>query len=213
MADAQPEAAAGSLRAASQLLRETAKWLVGGVTATAAGVFAGSSLTNLGSLSLPADVLRLLAALLGVLFGLACIGQLAWRAIDVLVVETISLDELVDSPDSDRAKLVTRLEAVFKDALPGQTTTLADLRDKIRNENKKEAAQQDTGFLDSAGAFLPMLMAEASFRHVADRFDRLRRILRLRVAGAVIGFGVFAWAANPPARPAPAPEPPAAIPY
>lgn len=199
------DAISESLAAASTSLRETAKWLVGGVAVTAAGVFAGSSLTNLGSLTLPDDWPRIAVAVIGAVAGFASIGDLAWRALEVLTIRSQSFRQLADAEEPSLKLVVAALEERYASSFLAETGTLAGLKARIERENEKESGSRDAAFLTSAESFLPILMAEASFQRVHDQFDRLKRVLPVRLLGAVIGFGLFAWAANPPAPPSPTP--------
>jgi hypothetical protein len=190
-----------SLAAASSSLRDTAKWLIGGVIGTAAAVFAGSSLTNIGQLSLPDDWARILVVIAGATLGFACIGDLAWRALAVLTIRTMSFAELASARDAQLSELAAAVEGRYAGALPGNLATLAALKDRIEAENAKSADQQDSTFMDRAASFVPAVMAQASFQNVFDKFDRMKRVLLVRALGAIIGFGAFAWGVNPPAPP------------
>ncbi len=93
-----PVTAALTMRAAaSASLRETAKWLVGGVTATAVGIFAGSSLTNLGSLDFTEDAQRLSIVILGLILGFSGLAAILAAAIRVLTVEGFSFRALAEA--------------------------------------------------------------------------------------------------------------------
>ncbi|MBC9031719.1 hypothetical protein IAG41_04880 [Sphingomonas sp. JC676] len=195
--------------AASANLRETAKWLVGGVVATSAGVFAGSSLTRLGSLDSPEDVPRLLITLTGALVGFAALGLIMEYAIAVLRVDRLSLRQLAEAGDKegDLVATRTRIEDLFRGRLVGKTTSLAEMTARIDAavETHEDAASK--ALLADAKTRLPQIMGMAQFVHVRRRFDALVSRLRWTSVLAILGFGVFAWGANPPERP-PAARPP-----
>ena len=50
-------------------------------------------------------------------------------------------------------------------------------------------------------AYLPRLYASAPFCVVRIRFNALLKRMMICVPLAILGFGVFAWAANPPDKP------------
>jgi len=79
-------------RAAIAILRDTAKWIVGGVAVAAGGVIAGSALTSLGSLGLEP---RLLVAFCAAVLGFAALASLLWIAIDVLAPRTYEIHALL----------------------------------------------------------------------------------------------------------------------
>lgn len=201
----QGDPLAPDLAAASAALRDTAKWIVGGVVGTSAAVFAGSSLTNLGSLTLPADTNRILVVVAGALIGFLAIGGLARRALSVLTIRGLSFGQLVAARTPDMRQVVQDIDTRYASEFPGGVRTLRDFKARIEAENGKEAGRQDEAFLAEADSFLPVLMAEASFLHVCSEFARLKRALFVSAFGAILGFGAFAWGANPPPA---APHPP-----
>ena len=189
---------ASDLAAASAALRDTAKWIVGGVVGTSAAVFAGSSLTNLGSLTVPADTNRILVVVAGALIGFLSIGGLALRALSILTIRGLSFAQLVAARTPDLRQVVKDIETRYASEFPGGERTLHAFKERIEAENGKATDQQDKAFLAEAGSFLPALMAEASFIHVCGEFARLKRALFVSALGAILGFGAFAWGANPP---------------
>jgi hypothetical protein len=168
-------------------LRDVAKWIVGGVVATAAGVFAGSTLTKLGAMSFPDDAQRLGLALVGAAVGFLAIAAIMESALKVLAPAGHNLRLLAEAPDgSADAKardLLYSLTGIRQD-----TYKLDDLLDEDQS---------------AAGKFyLPMLYPAAPFCVVRICFDRLLGRMRIAVPLAILGFGLFAWAANPPDPPA-----------
>jgi hypothetical protein len=193
------------LATASASLRDTAKWLVGGVVGTAAAVFAGASLTNIGSLVWPDDSARILAALLGAALAFASLGVLAWRALTVLSIHPISFAQLAEAREGEIHDVAVQLRRDYPTRLPGNLDSFAAVKSKLDEENAKEAGAQDDKFMDDAANFLPRVAAEASFLRVHLQFENLKKILLPVSVGALVGFGAFAWGVNPPERPAPVP--------
>ena len=194
------EARAASTTAGIAQLRETAKWMIGGVIATAAGVFAGSSLTNLGALDFSAEHrVRLCMALGGAAVGFLALGVAAWQAIGVLTSESFTLRELAGSTDKGVVATRTAIESRYRE-LPGQAAGFADLVAKVDRAHAANPQTPETkALVDVAAKVIPILMADAGFHRVRRRFMGLVYVLIPCTIAAIIGFGVFAWAANPPA--------------
>jgi uncharacterized membrane protein (Fun14 family) len=198
MASKAADSPAGANSAAASL-RETAKWIAGGIVATAAGVFAGSSLTALGHLSFADDTcLRLVAALVGVVIGFIGLGWLMSQAIGVLTVEGVSLGELAAfqesaaSQDKDFKKLADQIYGKYgRFSNVASAKSLSDIITKFDTlTNADEIA--------AAGRFNDDVIADASFLWVRARFREMICVLPFAVGVAAFGFGLFAWAANPP---------------
>jgi len=196
--------------AASTSLRETAKWLVAGVTASAVAIFAGSSLTKLGSLDFTNQPCRLSLAIGGLAFGFAGLAYIFARAIAVLTVESLSFRTLTEGTKPRIAAIRDRMESAHRGMMPGNAANFADLLLKTDAARDKTDATSRAVMADYA-VFRPMIMAQSGFLYVKLKFDAL--IVALWIGGpmAVIGCGLFAWAANPPDAKPPAPKPPLLI--
>ena len=191
-APAEQAAPVPSTGEVTKYLRETAKWIVGGVIGTAGAVLAGSSLTNLGALDPAEDGRRLALAVGGALVGFAAIGRLMSRALDVLYVPSVSLSRLLAAPaPSEWGRLRSVVESEF------------GLQKKGRGSLKVLLETPDDDPVPTIAAMLP-------YFYVRLKFAALIRSLPWTVLGAMIGFGLFAWAANPPEKPKPAGTPSAA---
>lgn len=186
-------------------LRETAKWISGGVVATAASVFAGSSLTNLGALSLPDDCPRLSYAAGGALLGFVALGILMYFAVRVLTVENFSINQLLaDAHGGEGSKILGKIETEYKNSIAQQAPEATIKALKAKADDLR--ANKSTGYeakLTAIAALVGEIAEVVSFRLLKARFDRLMIALPFTVLAALIGFGLFAWAANPPDKPAP----------
>jgi hypothetical protein len=197
MADGDSAASKGA-----QSLRDTAKWLVGGVAATAAGVFAGGSLTSLGALDPTADVLRLGLAGLGLVLGFAGLAWVLFAAIGVLMVESRTIRDIASASrdvDSDLVWLRGQLEGRYKKDFPTGVGDLATYVERVDAAVATMPQTQDTQLLLArATRDFPSMGEDGAFQLVRYRFTRLVRALAWGVPPAAIGFAIFAWAANPP---------------
>lgn len=209
---ASPEVTAAATSA--QSLRDIAKWLVGGIVATAAGVFAGSSLTSLGSLDPISDRSRMLLALGGLLAGFAGLIIILIPAIRVLTVEMRTFREFAKGTNGELRKTQERLLLRYRDKFPGGVATFAAYQDaadqaqrRLDNDPSDENPTRiaDTKFVDDAEADFAVFNADAGFTVVRRRFSILCGCLAVGTPVAIAGFGVFAWAANPPTPKSPPP--------
>lgn len=180
---APPAPPAPDWSGAVKQLRDVSQWIIGGVVATAAGVFAGSTLTKIGSLGLPDDAARLGLALGGVFLGFIAIALILIRGIEVLAPVGNSLPLLAAAPEDDQLRRAR--DYLYKiNGIDQGTYPLAMLLERSTTK---------------AGiAYLPRLYAAAPFCVVRLRFNRLLRWMMACVPIAILGFGLFAWAANPP---------------
>lgn len=190
------ELAASNAKAnASQ--RDTAKWLVGGVAATALTVFAGSSLTKLGSLDFVETPGRLGLVIAGAALGFAGLAWIMDRALAVLTIEAFSFDSFVNSDKGQHKKVCDDLVGKLG-ALPGDAS---DLRDLQRRVEKARLAKNDpaaTAFLEAYDTYEAAFLPAAAFGNVKAKFDRLIRAVRFGTPLTILGLGLYAWAANPP---------------
>lgn len=163
-------------------LRDISRWITGGVIATAAAVATGSSLSNLGSLDPWNDTTRLGLAAAGLIVGISAIGVIMRYAILVLNVDVASLDELADANER---------------TLLGRIRLKIEKHYRFRKNDFKwiDVVKRDSEVGDHIERALP-------YFHVRMRFDRLLMVLPWATLVAILGFGLFAWAANPPDKPA-----------
>ena len=75
----------------ASLLRDTAKWLTGGIIVTVGAVIAGTSLSSFGGLEFGA---RLLIASLAAICGLASLGYLLWHCTEAIILPNLNSEKL-----------------------------------------------------------------------------------------------------------------------
>jgi hypothetical protein len=173
--------------------RDIAQWIVGGVLATAVALFAGSSLTRLGSLDFSHTPARLSLAIAGALLGFAAIGLFLQRALAVLEVEAGGVDDLV-APQGEWQTIANRINALFAFNLG------TDAENHQRTVQMLAARRRDGTISDDDLAVLRRINAALGFLFVQHRFKRLIDCLPTVGCFAVLGFSLYAWAANPPAK-------------
>lgn len=196
------------MAASAQSLRDTAKWMVGGVAATAVGVFAGSSLTSLGSLDPTTDRDRLLLAVAALVIGFVGLAAIFVKAIRVLTVETMTFRQVAapGAAGSELAILQTKLVGTYAALLPQGVTTLEGYIQRVeaaKTANPKRP--EDNEVLTKVKENVDILTAAGGFIWVYNRFDALVSVLKWAVPITIVGFGLFAWAANPPDAKSPPP--------
>ncbi|WP_027059334.1 hypothetical protein [Mesorhizobium loti] len=198
-----------AMAAGSQSLRDTAKWLVGGVVATAAAVFAGSSLTSLGALDPTEDRQRMLLALGALLVGFAGLAIILIPALRILVVEARTFREFATSTDPEismvRNRLLSRYQKEFPagaDSFDRYQQYVDEAQTRIKQGGKDKT---DTDLIAKATTDFATFNADAGFNVVRNRFTYLCYGLAIGTLLAILGFGVFAWAANPPPAKSPPP--------
>jgi hypothetical protein len=175
-------------------LRETARWITGGIIATSGAVIAGSSLTHIGALDPQEDLGRLAVAALGAAVGFAAIGFLFAAALRIFDVPATSLTRLAQAaPGTEWARLKAQIEAEFSLPALGPGSLAATLADGSDEE------------------LLQHIRAMTPYLHVRAKFKAMTGHLCWTVPLAALGFGTFAWAANPPERPAAGARPPALV--
>jgi hypothetical protein len=110
------------------------------------------------------------------------------------------------STDKETAAVRAALEQRYKSRLPAEDPTLLGYERAVEEALKNPATDRNAKLLESASNDNVIISADAGFQFVKKRFDELVCKLKWTTPLAVIGFGLFAWAANPPK---PSPPPPA----
>jgi hypothetical protein len=182
---------------AADKLRETTKWLFTGIVATAGAVFAGSSLTNLGSLE---PGCRLYLAGVGLLVGFCGMGFLARSALSVLTIN-LGTPRMIAERDEFAATRV-EIDEIFSGSWPLPARNYASFVALVSLEFKKPGADPADPSLLRAAALMGEVANAAAFLIVRAQFLRLVRYMGWHTLLMIAGFGMFAWAANPPDKPA-----------
>ncbi|MGX5831515.1 hypothetical protein [Mesorhizobium sp. 43Arga] len=204
-----------AMAAGAQSLRDTAKWLVGGVVATAAAVFAGSSLTSFGALDPTADEHRMVLAVGGLAAGFVGLCVVMVPALRVLVVEARTFRDFATTMDAEiqtvRNRLIPRYRKEFPptvDSFDGYQRVVDDAQTRIKaggRDEKDATLIADKTLVAKAQNDFATINADAGFNVVRDRVTKLWYGLAIGTIIAILGFGLFAWAANPGAPKSPPP--------
>lgn len=176
--------------------REIAKWIVGGVMAAVIAILAGSSLTRLGSLDFETHALRLSLAIAGAATGLAGIGWFLYLALKVLSVEAGGINNLEGDRDAEWTAIVQRINHLF-------AFELADDAGNARQVEQLVKARRDGELTASDLDILKRINAALGFLFVQHRYKRMMDSLPFVGLAAIVGFGLYAWAANPGDQPVP----------
>ena len=199
MTEAAPDGQDEAFRGATANLRETAKWLIGGLVTTAVAVLAGSPLTGFGALEVG---WRLWVAVGGALAAYLLLGRLLWLALQVVVADSITIAQLAEAERRGEAA-PKRIAGRLRPRLPAGATTFREVTDRHR-DLRTAAERGDPGALEVYTAFAADLRAlgpQVGVEYKLDRFNLLRRRLFLEMPGVILGVTAFAWAANPPPPP------------
>lgn len=188
---------AGAYATANASLRETAKWLVGGVVGASAAIFAGSSLTKLGSLNVETHAGRLAIAIGGAALGFVALGLILMRAISVLQIEPLTIEAVASDNGKAIADVRKKIETHYRGMLPGKAKSLKELV-QMATKKWEKRDPKDLPFVKEYLAYHREIMPQASFFLLQSRFRKTVHALWIGGPLAIVGFGLFAWAANPP---------------
>jgi hypothetical protein len=197
---AAPSANLDQYQRAATTLREVAKWTVGGLAAAAAVVIAGSPLTGFGSLDWG---WRLALVIGGACVGFVGLGWVVWHSMDLLVPHPEMFRGLLDGV-STLTREDKYLEEKLRPLFPMGTKSFREIGEceKKYNEKLEKWAPDDPG-VEQAKAFKQqfiMLQQNFAYYKLLNRFYEIRKTIFSGGTFMIIGFGVFAWAANPANR-------------
>jgi len=151
------------------------------------------------------DTARLGAAGAGFIAGLIALAFIFGAAIRVLTRESLTMEEVARATESEVAAVRAILEKRYKATLPANNQSLTGYVEAVNTalQQPKEPANAD--LIERAVRDNAIFSADAGFQLVRARFDCLVGRLKWTTLLAIVGFGVFAWAANPPKLSSPPP--------
>jgi MFS family permease len=179
-------------------IRNVAKWIVGGVMATAGGVIAGASLTSMGSLGWE---WRLQLAVGAAVTGFVLLGLLMWFALGVITPRSYSLKDIaahVDITKSDWKIVEKRVRDLYPAGVRGLHQLVTDATAAYVAAAKGDATQEEKQLAADYGVIERFIVASTKYEHLLLLFKRLRNRVFVLVPLIALSIGVFAWAANPP---------------
>jgi hypothetical protein len=196
----QTESVLADDKAARAALRDTAKWLIGGVALTAGGLVAGSTLSSLGSLDLGG---RLLIALCAVSVGIVALIFLLASAIKVLEPRTYDWRSLLlpeTALESDLVGIVSRVQAALIPKGGPSLEALARVHLDLVNQVTSSSNPVDPESrkeLIATGNLLQRATSHISFEHSRFMFTTLKNRLYVVLPVIAVSLGLFSWAATP----------------
>jgi hypothetical protein len=191
-----PDAPENQYLAGIANLRETTKWLVGGILTAAVGVLAGGPLTGLGALDIGP---RLIAALAAAATALLILGYLLWKALGLVAADTISVADLADAMKGPNAAATHRVQTRLAGELPYGCNTFDELVAKSKEITADRSDGSDARY-KALQKEIDALNPRLGFEYRREHFLRLRDSLFRFMPIAIVAVGIFAWAANPPPR-------------
>jgi hypothetical protein len=175
-------------------LRETAKWIVSGIAVAVAGVIAGTSLSNFGTLQIGGW--RFFTAVSAIVVGLAWLAILFRSALRVIVPPRLTLQEVADRKGVC-AHRGEQIECATKPYFGMFSNTLVEFCALLMEPKTHDGSPFPQSRKDK------LWEVERLTRSAAD--CELRRHLYDELIGStywvtpiiVLAFIVFAWASNP----------------
>lgn len=166
---------------------DVTKWIVAGIGATITLILGSSPVTGLGSLGVG---WRLFVALAGAAAGLVALGYIFWDAVNLLRAHLTNIFTFVRDPAF--AGQQDEVNRIMEGRLPNGIRSIYQLVEAKRNLNPEAAEAADINDAINTATRV------AAFVIAKDRFTHLCRRLVLLTPIAVIAFGVYEWAVNPP---------------
>ena len=203
--------------AAVDKIRDTARWLILAFAAVGAAIAGTAPLSNIGKLQTSDS--RFWVAIAAAVATLVAIAVAIWVAIRVFTPEAIGLDDLVQD------KQLRAIFASYYEMLGGHGRNLDEFKrelDAAREAQEKAAAKHRkephnahaaaeeraaTKELDVYTPTVALIMHVGHYVHAERRFTTARRWMFACALAGGVSIVFFAWAANPPDKPAAAPAP------
>ncbi len=172
-------------------LKDTTKWLIGGIIASVVTILGGAQISNLGGMGPGA---RLYVALIAAAVALFLLGLLLRFALHVITTGRITFNEVIKGQGVD-ARIRAAIERMIAKQLPSPTKTLDGLEAETARLMAHGTDAEFAAFKDKLAAIEPDL-AFCYKRALFDRFVGWLFGLGPIVVAAVV---LYAWAANPKA--------------
>jgi hypothetical protein len=167
-----------------------------------------SPLTGLGGLA-PSDA-RLWIGVVGGVVGLAAFALPFRAAVSVLGSRIVDIQEVAAGADRRLQRLRGVVDGRIRHRLPPRFPTLSTLAKadaQLRRDLQQPEALGEQGqIIDPVkralyaelGPYVTIALNIARFEEIRLLFDDLCKTLAICLPLVAVGFGVFAWAANPP---------------
>ena len=215
--------AAEPLERANDRIRDASKWLVASAAAVGAALIAGSQLSDIGDLPVGAPTTvehaRLWVAVLGAMLGLLAVVQVIWRAVQILLPAMVTVETLHaawDAPPRDLRGVIGFFQAQPRYlqgfATPGELIEYRTERASalagtpglpgLTGEERDELATGIQAELSDLDRRVTAIEVMAAHELLKSQFHGALPRLLLSAGLAALGVTAFAWAANPPDRPA-----------
>lgn len=178
-------------------LRDTARWIIGGIAVGAAGVIAGTSLSPLGALDFDT---RFCVAIGFAAAGYILLGLLFASALAVIAPRDHTLQEIAAGTDLPRGwptRIENRIRPLFESA---EIKTLHQFNAFADNPTDPAGRPLAGGRLIAFNLLRRLVGAKAKSAERELRFRRLRFLTFLFAPLIAVSFVGFSVAANPPKR-------------
>jgi outer membrane protein OmpA-like peptidoglycan-associated protein len=172
--------------------RDVTKWILAGIGALISLILGSSPLTGLGSLE---PGWRLLLAIESAGVGLVGLAFIFWAAVDVLRARLTDLQAFVEIPSRER----DQVNEIMIGRLPPRIRNITELWSAKLAQDLQPPQQPDADEQDEAIEEAVRTVTRVAAFVIADElFGALCRKLTACTLLAVVGFGTYEWAVNPP---------------
>jgi len=190
--------------------RDVTRWIIAGIAGAVSLLVGTSPLTGLGALE-PSEG-RLWIAVAGGVVGLVAFAFPFRAAVRVLGSRFVDIQEVANGTDRRRTRLRREVDARIRHRLPPRFPTLSSLAEadaNLRREIQRPGELSERGeIIDPVkralyaelAPYVTLALNVARFEEVRILFDDLCRTLAICLPFVAVGFGTFAWAANPPKK-------------
>jgi hypothetical protein len=205
----------GSLGAAAQRIRDSAKWLLASFAVVGAALAAGLQLTGLGKLdnSLPDHRLFWAFAatgcvLVGVIVAISAASRIVTKSFVTLewLADSSEARKIRDGVDKDHVLLagfgsIGELRDVYQRVLSQRNAELLQYLEVVeatQRQTAKSAFEATQTYATLVSQTVDHVLERASFDRIREAYDGSKIVMGIGAAIAGIGIIAFAWASNPP---------------